>query len=56
MLIECKQQLSKIFENITDIELATTLSLVVESQLRNDNVSKDIRLKFINDITENTDL
>jgi hypothetical protein len=56
MLIDCKEELSKIFENIRDIELAKTLTLVIETQLRNDNVSKDIRFKFLNEISENVAL
>ena len=56
MLIDCKEELSKIFENIKDVELAKTLSLVVESLLRADNVSKDVRFRFLNEITENVGL
>lgn len=56
MIVDCKEELKKVFENINDIELAKTLSLVIESQMRSDSAEKDVRLKFLNDISENVNL
>ena len=56
MIIECKEELKKVFENINDIDRAKTLSVVIESQMRSDNVSKDVRMKFLNEISENVGL
>lgn len=54
MIIECKEELKKVFENISDIDIAKLLTLVVESQMRIDNISTEDRRKFLNIIGEKT--